>query len=835
MLYRVFSSPGNKENDFISKKIKEAFLDEKRVFVLVPEQGTALYERRVVSLCGNRASQRIEVTNFSRLSDVVLREYGSLSKKAPTDAEKSLILAECVHRLKPSLTTLNLKEDADFVKALKEDLSALQMAGLTPKAISDLEKQDLPLPELKEKLSHTALLSASFSAAVNSLFSDPMDEGERLANILKEYPFFRESVVFIDGFWDFTHPQKLVLEEILKQAENVFVTFRGNKKEPLLFSKPLLAARDLLQRANRNSLSVEDITLEMPEGEGALYHLAKHFGKSDSQMDCVPENMELWECKNQREEADYIAHRILNLVREGALFSEISILSRSGQGEEILALTLAEKNIPYFLEEALPLSRTPLAKTVLFACRFAFGKGSESDARFYIKNGFFPLEDSERFLLERYAATWSLTPKKLTGIHPFTMHPEGYFEFHEKDREELSLVNQIREKVFSPVRDLSLAMAEGTVEERICAILAFLNRIGAEKMLFDQVEKAKKEEDFESAAYLLSVWNSLLEALCAFGKTLGETRCDENRFLSLLDLALSENLPRKLPPAQDRVQIGRVNFSRAENTKYVFITGLCAGSFPQSPQKGGVLADREKEVLRKLGFPLAGGEDSIADEFFYFYNAALLGEKGLYLSYHREGSEAKSASLSVIGKRMLTLFPKLPYRVFNPEKASPLTEKDAFSRLVKEENTLWENSPLAQYFLKKETWKEKLLSAKAGKSFDGMRDTLLTEKPYENRDINMVYSRLEKYTLCPFSYFARYLLGAKEQQKATLGANIAGSFVHSVLEKVLLNLQQKGLRISDLTKEEIAEENRMGVESAIRDLLGDSLPDSMKFLLLRSE
>ncbi len=834
MLYRVFTPPGCGKKDYIPEKIKEAFLEDKRVFVLVPEQMTASFERKVVSLCGNRASERIEVTNFSRLPDVVLRTFGSLGGKAPTDAEKKLILAECLHHLKPSLSALSFKEDASSVEEIAAELEGMRAAGLTPAALARLSEMDLSSPDLSEKLGDVAVLSAAFSDGVKEMFTDPAEEGERLAQILTEYPFFEKSVVFIDGFWDFTYPQRLILSQILKQSEKVYVTFQARKKDGVLFQKPLLAARDLLRRAGEVNCPVEDISFDLPEENSPLSHLARHFGKGSTPFEEKCDKIELWSVKNAGEEAEHVANRILRLIREGASFGEIAVLSRDGAGEEILSLTLAEKGIPHFLEEKRPLCRTALCRTVLLACGFALGQGGESDVRSYIKNGVFLLSDEERFCLERYVSTWSLTPKKMMHPAPFTMNPEGYFTFEENSAEkrELDLVNKVKEKVFSPIRDLSLHLAAGKVEDRISAIIAFLTRIGTEKVLDEKIRLAAEKDDFEEVAALLGTWNSLLEALSAFGRTLGEKECDGERFLSLLDLALSGSLPGILPPGQDRVQIGRVNFSRTEETRYVFITGLSAGTFPAPEAKGGIFPRREKDLLRELGYPLPGGDDSIADEYFYFYLAALCGEKGLILSWRSEGGETENTSLSVIGKRMLTLFPHLEIRSFDPEKAQPLTETDAFRYLLKQGEGE-KNEELKKYFLSHPMWKERFLSATAGGSFEEMRDRLHSVKPYENKDVNMVYSRLEKYTLCPFSYFSRYLLGAKTREKASIGANIAGTFVHNVLEKALLTLSAEKRSIGSLSDEEIAQVNLLAVKEVLADLLQNSAPESVLFIAER--
>ena len=308
-------------------------------------------------------------------------------------------------------------------------------------------------------------------------------------------------------------------------------------------------------------------------------------------------------------------------MRKGARWSEIAILSRDGSGEELLGLTLTDKGIPHFLEEKKPLAGTPIAKTLLYACRFAAGLGEEDEVRSYIKDGVFAVSEKERFCLEQYVSTWSLTAPAMLRDTPFTMNPAGYYVKEEADEKELAEVLAAREKIFAPIRTLSTALENETVGEKVNALLAFLDAIGAEKVHFAKLKATEEADDFQRAAELGGAWNALLEALGAFVRALGDSRCDKLRFTEQLTLALSGSLPGALPPGQDRVQVGRVDFSRPAGASYIFLTGVNAGIFPAPEQKGGLFPKGEKNELLKQGYRLPGGEDSLFDEFFYFYLA----------------------------------------------------------------------------------------------------------------------------------------------------------------------------------------------------------------------
>lgn len=836
MLNRIFGAVGSGKREWMLRRLEEAFHAGKRIFVLVPEQATADLEEEICARLGGKASMQVEITNFSRLPNVVLREYGSLAGVCPTEAEKKLLLAECVHTLLPQLSALNLREDAAGIADLYGELESMHLAGLWSPALSRLSGLEFATPGLAEKLGQIALLTASYSDLLAQRYRDPGEEGLRLAGILAEFPFFKDSVVFVDGFWDFTHPQEEILSRILTQAQDVTVSFAARKKEKLLFAKTLAAAKNLERRAKEAGVEIRDTFLEKEEKDTALGHLCAHLMHGGTPYGGAPEGIRIVSCRTPAEEADFVARECLKLVRGGARWSDVAVLSRDGSGEELLGLTLTEKGVPHFLEEKKPLARTPLAKTLLLACRFAAGFGEEDEVRSYIKDGVFAVSDEERFCLEQYAATWSLTAPAMLRDAPFTMNPAGYFVKGDAEIRELEEVNAAREKIFAPVRTLSTALEAETVGEKIDALLAFLNAVGAERVHFAKLKACADADDFERAAELSGAWNALLEALGAFARALGDGKSDKLRFTEQLSLALSGSLPGILPPGQDRVQVGRVDFSRPTDASYIFLTGVNAGVFPAPEQKGGLFPKGEKNELIGLGYRLPGGEDSLSDEYFYFYLAAAYAKKELVLSYRSEDGAPDDAALSVLGKRVKTLIPKVKEELFEPKNALPQTEEEAFSRWVTHlgEETA-EQEALKHYFLASDAFRERALSAAEGHAKGVVRDRLETQKPYAGEDLRMYYSRLEKYTKCPFSFFSRYLLEANPRQKAVLGANIAGDFVHRVLEKALVLLSTERKDLATLSETELKEVNRKAVEESVAELLTEEPDASLKFLLLRLE
>ena len=72
--------------------------------------------------------------------------------------------------------------------------------------------------------------------------------------------------------------------------------------------------------------------------------------------------------------------------------------------------------------------------------------------------------------------------------------------------------------------------------------------------------------------------------------------------------------------------------------------------------------------------------------------------------------------------------------------------------------------------------------------------------PRPGAKISFSPSALETYSLCPFSYYASYMLQLRELRRQTFDRADEGIFIHSVLEKFM---RENGPRITEVTDEQI--------------------------------
>jgi len=835
MLHRIIGAVGAGKKDRLKEKIRQSFAAGKEIYLLVPEQATARYEREMVTLLCYGAGERVEITNFSRLPDVILRKIGGLADRALSDTEKKLLLFSCMKKLSPMPEVLDLSLDSDSVDALFAELEELRLAGLDAEELDSLCEKDAVPQETKLLLSDLALVRGAFRKTLSSFGDAAEGEELRLARVLRDLPFFRGCDVFVDAFWDFTFPQEKLLREILSQAASLTVSFAGDPAAPLLFDKPLRAARRLKKTALEMGHEVKDEVLS-PKENGELSFLKRRLAGQGKPQTAPPSAVSVTAAESPLEEALYLANQIHTLVKEGARWNEILVLHRNEEALPLIALCLEEEGIPVFSEEKRPLLSSPLARTLLLALRIADRKARREELRAYVKKGVYSCPEEEKFLLDAYLGAWNIHVGLALSEKPFPMNPDGYLEFTEENKNELKKVNLAKEMAFAPIRRLAVGLEEETVAEKISALFRFLSEIGAEKILFHQVQEAKDRGDFAAAGELGRHWNTLLSALDEVSSVLGNEKSSREDFFNLLSLALSRSLPGEIPPGQDRVQIAPLGFVRPENSRFVFLCGMNAGVFPAPGGKTGVLGHREKEMLAEMGYPVSTGEREMRNEYFLFYQAiAFAGEK-LFLSFVSSASDdEKKHDMSIFLKRVQNIFPALKMHVFRSHSALPTAAEEGFSYALRHWHEKGEGERWKQHFLKTEDFAARALGVEAARAFQKEAFRLKDKLPYEGKDARMSYSRMEKYSNCPFSFFSRYLLEAKVRGKAEFGSNIIGNFAHSVLEKVLLALSLRGIELWDATDEILAEENRIACQAAVAEAMGEEESAAAEHFIRRME
>ncbi|MBP5288989.1 MAG: PD-(D/E)XK nuclease family protein [Clostridia bacterium] len=804
MLHSVLDPRQSVRTDLVLRQTEKAVKAGRDTVFIVPEQATAAYEFLLAQRLGAPAQKRLEVTNFSRLRDVVLRQVGGVAKRVPDGVEKDLLLALTLMDFPGEAQLLSRSFDSAAVSELASDLEEARMAGLGEKELTALAETDDVSPRLAEKMRAASLVAAAWRRRMDALADVCPDPEQQLCDALDRVPFFEGKIVLIHDFRDFTRPQLQILRRLMTQAAELWVTLPCARTRDELYEVPFRCYEDLLRLARDAGV---DRTVEQTEPDGdenELAFLRRHLLTPGARWEGKNHMLSAVLCGDEWEEAAFVADRVRRFVtEEGCAWREIAVLSRDRGTDLLLSQVLTEQGIPHFLEEKRPLAETPGARLLLLAAKIALDLAFRGEERAYLQNPLLDLEDEDRFLLEKYVATWRLSPAVLRRAGPFDKNPDGYADFDDRTRAELARINAARERVLAPLQGLAVALSAEPTAEKVTALVSFLRAVGGENASRRMIAAARQRQDFEEAASVARAWNCALSRLGTLAEIAGDRPVSGRDFFRLLGIALGGDAPGEVPPAQDAVFLGTVDFARPGDVKKLFLIGMNAGVFPRGETPGRLFSDVDRDWIYARGYALSHPELRRKEEAFYFASATQIPREEMLLSWRANGDAARDkGSESVFVKRCRALFPELPETVFWSGDALPKTKRDAFRLLLAHlDDPDIAKTELFRYFAQGEE-KERLMTAAAGQSF--CRDTeLKTEKPYESGDLFLSYSGIEEYTRCRFKFFADRLLKAKEDPSGDLGVAPVGTFIHAMLEELLRGVAEEGAVLGDLSEKEV--------------------------------
>lgn len=272
-----------------------------QVVVIVPEQETAVWERKFAAILPPSSNLQLEVTNFTNLARSVFREYGGLADSVIDDGSRILIMWRAMLSVWNELrvyNNLSSREDR-CVPIMLRAIDELKSSGITPeKAETALEK--LILDEQKDenngesaenksakknkygsfgdRLSDVVLVYAAYNSILHEEYIDKSDVEAKLAKCIAENPYFAGKSVFVDSFLSYTSGQEKILREIIRTAENFTATVMTPTKNTRDLSEIGNSVDDKME-ADSNSDVLEPQFDETHDTLKRLVTIANRLGK----------------------------------------------------------------------------------------------------------------------------------------------------------------------------------------------------------------------------------------------------------------------------------------------------------------------------------------------------------------------------------------------------------------------------------------------------------------------------------------------------------------------------------------------------------------------------
>lgn len=816
MLHLILGPSGSGKTYWLRHRIAESVAQgDAGLLLLVPEQNTYQSERAVLTLIGSASTDVAEVVSFTRLAEMA-RDWGESGLDVAPDCVKIMVMRRAFRTVKGELRAYSRQENSpEFFRAVLELDEELHRSRITAESLR--ASADEVGGALSVRIRDLALLLSTYRAMLGKRFRDPLEDLDLLVSHLDHTRFFDGRMVFIDDFGTFTEQQFAVLERVLTQAKDVYVSLCTDGLDDPdggmgLFSNIKRTASRLCRLAREHNVAVASpLVMEgLRRYRGSVIANVERMMRGDAvDLDCAGGSVTVCECLNSADETDFVARTIRRLVRcEGYRYRDFAVIARNMAAYQADLVNACERyRVPCFNDRRVGADSLALIRFVLNALDCAV-RGYPAESVYpLIKSVLSPLSVEESSELEGYALLWNKRGRDWLSL--WEDNPNGL----EKERDEAALARIMasRDLVLRPVETLSSALKKNDPKASCRAVYDLLMTLKVNDRLAAYADRLDAEGDAYYADLHRRSWDVLMTALDNAVRALDGETCGPEEFYLLFSILLSASDVGAIPDRLDEVVVGSADRMRTGSPRVVFVIGANYGVFPATVRSGGLLSARDRRLLflSDPDQPDYIREQSVRERFLA-YVALTAPSESLYVTYSVASLEREKLSPSEFVGDLLNRLQGMSGLHF---LHSGDTADDAFEgvlpaieRVCGERQGLTDS--LADQLRDRGDPRSGLLNAPLRPNESFSVSPACAEQ-LVGADIRMSASRAEQYGKCPFSYFCKYALRAKPDQTVDFDASRSGTLIHDVLENILRD------HVRDLDRL-TADERRSEIERGIR-------------------
>lgn len=854
MLQFVHGRAGSGKTTYVHQILAEfAKSGYEDLLLIVPEQFSFSAERAILNLLGPVNSNKVEIVmSMTHIADCVFKEYGSAHLPFLDDAGKAAVM---------SMALESVSDHLDVFAKQKKSLSLLkEMLDLSSTFIeSDINQEDLrqmsnftDSPFLKKKLGEISLILSSYNALIENNYFDPMSQLTLLYHVLDEYKYFENKIVVIDGFHGFSQQEYKVIEKILVQSKEAYVTLctdslYQNDETFDSFSYVKKTAKKIREIANRHSIKVAK-PINLSKNESSF----KRFGNKELEVleknlylpvhdtfNDKTENIKLIQAKNIHDECDFVACAIKKFLRSGKYrCRDIAVMSNNeNEYNSAIKSSLKKYDIDVFVDKRQEIYTQPLVVLVDSIFDVLSSNFSTEYILKYIKTGLISIDFESLSELENYVLMWNITNKKWLNV--WDECPSGLGrEMTERDYKQLKNLNEMRESIVQPLLRLKETIGSSCKGENLAkGIYYHLIKIKADKNLKEIAIELDESGETELALQQENIWDLMMDILDLLAKINHDVSKDLKSWHNLYNIIISEYTLGNIPQGLDEVLIGSVERSRLTSPKIVFVLGANSGVFPKTIEEKGIFSNKELKVLENMGFELGEKiENKLLYQRFLAYNALCSAKDYLFVSYPEmslTGEELTSSEVIFQLKSIFTNLTTVETQNLSHKHwiESRKTAFEALAMKYKDNDELSEG--LKNYLISDLYYSDKLKTLDAihkGKDFE-ITDKEIAKRVF-SKDFYLSPSSIEEYFKCPFKYFCKFALKAKPRETAQLDSRQRGIVIHYAFEKLV---KEYGInQLSSFSDNELKSEINQVIEDYASTNMGGLDGKDNRFVFLYS-
>lgn len=804
-----------------------------RQILLVPEQAAFRTEKMLLERSGEKVLFGVRVMSFESLAEEVCKEARMPERTVLNRTGKVFLLRRCLENALPKNSVLyKSRKEPGFLRELtsffKELSDADVDASLLMKTAEGLEKD----PVLRRKLEDASLVMEAYQKEL----ADRYDSAEELlpmaVSCISSVRSIKNSEIHMIGFRFLAPSQMNLLRELIRSSLGVSV-YLAIPEELEHASRPErhelhYAARnmrdEIFRLAKEASLPIEEELRfhdASDEENSPKRFLEKYlFRYTEESYQGEQSFLRLHIAENPREEVEYVLSLLKERIKKGARYRDFAlVLSDLSLYGRLVRESFRREKIPFFIDQRIDGENNPLLRLV--RSFLLLGRTASYDDVFrVVKNPLLAYDERDVFVLENLIRAnrvrWMSSWKK-----PLTRMKRSAFT-----EEEVTKADTLRERICKQVLFATEPFRSGehTVQEFSDILLQILedlhmDEILSEKSLIlkDLVEGVEGELMASEYAQSYSVLTSLLDQM----KTLiGDQRVSVKEFREFIELGFADRKIGLLPPGVDTVIIGDTERSRLGRPNTIFLLGASSSMLPSPPSSPPFLSESDRETLECLPLPPSPAKKNLESDD-KLLSLLMSAGKEIHVSYSMKDASREEELPSRLFQSLKELFPLEGKTAGEENRDSFLTGKRRalslllhFLRGYREGGELSKEAEGLILELCR-AGEAKLIERLVRALYFRYNGTKLSKELLAGNDTSpfISVSQAEEYSRCPYRFFVRYELLAKERESLETDFRIIGSFFHSVLEKVF--------SVKDIRKK-TEEELMLLTEEAVQRSLADN-------------
>lgn len=808
MVNFILGASGTGKSETLLNRIERAVDEQKNICVIIPDQFSFEYDKKLYNRLGAKKFHSVEVLSFARLAREIFLTAGGSSGVYADDLTKISLMYLAVREMQEKNGFSFYDKQAKspkFIGMALNIVKELRTAGISPEMLT--EKIDFLHESVREKTADVALLYTAYQRIMTERgFKDSLNDISEAAQIAAKSGYFKGMTVFVDEFKSYTGDEYAMFDTIISQSEDLYLTLTTDNlhgKPGSLFSINRRTYGLIAEISEKYGVSVNEEYLKTSYRfkYDDLRHVSESVFRLGGKTLQKAEHVHIFEAAEVYSEADFVCAEISRLVREcGYSYGEIAVAARNFEDYAgVLEAALARYDIPYFMDRKEPFLHKSFILMILSALEIATRKipDTESILRFG-KTGCAGVSYSEISELENYCYKWNIDGSVWAEDFP--------------EDEEFPGVNDIRKRLLAPLLEFREKASETSGKAVCSAVYTLLEQLGIEQTLVEK--SADSEETLTLIRETKQLWNTVVSILDSLYKTLGDEPVKLSDFAEIFTMMLAGSSFAVPPQTLDSVMVVGAERTRFASPRAVFILGVNEGIFPFSPKASGLFSDKDKALLEEAGMTVSPPTKSLVlEERFISYSVISAPSEELYLTYPLSDAGGKTLFPSYIIEQICGMFGELS--PVNTDSADKLfycvTEKSAYYHFVQNYNkNSGEIAAIRRVLEESDSFRGKVqaLDRIGFRTEFSLPDSELAGKVFGER-IAVSPSRFEDYNNCPFMYFCKKGLKLAAPRKVEISASEQGNIIHHCLYGVLKSME----------KEQFVSAGSEKLKSTVADLL----------------